>query len=509
MLEFSILRDLATNINRNKIKEIEVLNDVSDESKRIVRLYTGLLSGRYATDEVAAQDLFGQNEDYPSYRRLRRKLFDLLVNTAFFIDTQQSKFTDIVRAQVHCYKGFSAANLLIIQGAVSAAVYLLRQVLEYSIKYEFVSLTSEIINTLRKAYVINQMDTKEIKRLVKLSAEYEEKRRLEYEASNIYEALMEGFMTGRISKQYINVTVKDNFDRFLGVAPQVNTSKFYFVTYNIGNIYYLHFHNMAKVLELCNHVIPQLQMRPTSARGQILQFALNALSCYTHLNIFNKPEVSSIIDLCKDSVTLGTANWIKANETIVHHYIYAERYDDALQLYVQTINHERFAISGRTMGEIWKMYAGYFYLLGQLGIMHPAEVKAAVGDVNVDTFEYDFKNLNTVKKGMNIPILMLPIYFKSMDGDMTAHGRSKESLKMYMYRHLKKHKNIRSAAMISLLLALDTLQFEPAGSKRLIKKHLKVFEDMPIELSEQSSAVEIVPYERLWKLILAHKRVRL
>jgi hypothetical protein len=161
------------------------------------------------------------------------------------------------------------------------------------------------------------------------------------------------------------------------------------------------------------------------------------------------------------------------------------------------------------MSEIWKMYAGYFYLLGQLGVMHPSVVKDAVGEVNLDTFEYDFKNLNTVKKGMNIPILMLPIYFKSMDGDMTAHGRSKESLKMYMYRHLKKHKNIRSAAMISLLLALDTLPFEPAGSKKLIKKHLKVFEDMPIELSEQSSAVEIVPYERLWHLILAHRRIRL
>ena len=271
MLEFSILKDLATTINRNKIKEIEVLNDVSDESKRIVRLYTGLLSGSYATDEAAAQDLFGQNEEYPSYRRLRRKLFDLLVNTAFFVDTQQPKFTDVARAQFHCYKGFSAANLLIMQGAVSAAVYLLRQVLEYSIKYEFVSLTSEVINTLRKAYVINQMDTKEIKRLVKLSAEYEEKRRLEYEASNIYEALMEGFMSGRISKQYINATVKDNFDRFLKVAPQVNTSKFYFVTYNIGNIYYLHFHNMAKVLELCNN-LKRLRQTAKSALLHLLVF---------------------------------------------------------------------------------------------------------------------------------------------------------------------------------------------------------------------------------------------
>jgi hypothetical protein len=509
MLEFSILKDLATTINRNKIKEIQVLNDVSDESKRIVRLYIGLLSGRYATDEAAAQDLFGQNEEYPSYRRLRRKLFDLLVNTAFFVDTQQPKFTDAARAQFYCYKGFSAANLLYMQGAYSAAVYLLRQVLEYSIKYEFVSLTSEIINTLRKVYVINQMDTKEIKRLVKLSAEYEEKRRLEYEASNIYEALMEGFMSGRISKQYINATVKDNFDRFLKVAPQVNTSKFYFVTYSIGVIFYLTFHDMKMTLELCNHVIPQLQKRPTSGRGQILQFALNALSCYTHLNMFSKPEVNATIILCQNLATLGTVNWIKVNETILHHYIYEERYDDALQLYVQTINHERFAVSVGTMSEIWKMYAGYFYLLGQLGVMHPSVVKDAVGEVNLDTFEYDFKNLNTVKKGMNIPILMLPIYFKSMDGDMTAHGRSKESLKMYMYRHLKKHKNIRSAAMISLLLALDTLPFEPAGSKKLIKKHLKVFEDMPIELSEQSSAVEIVPYERLWHLILAHRRIRL
>jgi hypothetical protein len=509
MLEFSVLKDLVMLINKNKIKEITTLKDIHLQQKKVIQLYQGILSGKYTSDAEAAMDIFKKSDDYASYKRLRRKVLDLLINTSFFLDTSLSKYTEQDKGIYNCYKMFAAINILIKYDAKQAGMYLLRHLLEQTIKLEITTLTTEVLRTLKAVYISAQIDPEYIRKVKKQIVEYEQKREMEMKAREIYEHLLEGYVQGRVSSVVIKDEVEEDFKRFLAVADKVNTANFYFVTYNIGNIFYLSRNNIEKSLENSQQALAILKSKKTILKGQLLSFAANELTCYTHLKRFNDDRVKELMLLCDKLANYGQTNWFKVNEIITHQYIYAERYTDALDLHHSSVNHPRFQFLSPANKEIWTIYAGYFHLLARLNAIDENLVIEKVGKLNIDDFEYDFKTLNTVKHGMNIPVIMLPVLFKSIEGEFDEYGRSKESLRKYVDRNLHKKKNIRSTTMIKLLVALDKYPFQPLASKNAIKKLLKIFEDVPIELSEQSSAIEIVPYEKLWALILRYRRVYL
>ena len=507
MLDFSVLKDLVILISKNKVKEITTIKDIETEQKKVIQLYNGLLSGKYKTDSEAAMDIYGKTEQYPSYKRLRRRLLDLLINTSFFIDTSQPKFTEHNKSIYNCYRLFSATVVLIRHDLKQVGIYLMKPLLEQTIKAEMTSLTTEILSILKTLYIATQMDSNEIKKLNKQIDLFEEKRYQEIKARRIFENLLEGFVPGRVTKLVIGKETEEDFHNFVAIADKINTTNFYFLTYSIGNIYYLSQNNIQKSLENSHLAVNLFLKRKTSFKGHIVSFAINELACYTHLKIFDKPEVNAIIDLCLQYTTPGTLNRFKVYEILIHHYIYAERWEDALDLYQSNVNHPRFQFLSNTNKEIWKIYAGYFHLLARLKVIDDALVEEKVGTIDIDQFEYDFKVLNTVKFGMNIPVLMLPVFFKALEGELDEHGRSIESLRKYVDRHLRKRKNTRSVAMIRLLVALDKYPIQPLAAKNAIKKQLKIFKEMPIELSEQSSAIEIVPYEKLWSHLLRFRRI--
>lgn len=509
MLEFSALKDLVRLINKNKIKEITTLKDIHLQQKKVVQLYQGILSGKYTSDAEAAFDLFKKTEDYASYKRLRRKVLDLIINTSFFLDTSQSKYTEQDKGTYNCYRLFAAINILIRYDAKQVSIYLLRHLLEQTIKFEITSLTTEVLKTLKAVYISAQMEPEHIRKVKKQIVEYEQKREMEMKAREIYEQLLEGYMQGRVSSVVIKDDVEEDFKRFLAVADKVNTANFYFVTYNIGNIFYLSKNKIEKSLENSRQALAILKSKKTILKGQLLSFAVNELACYTHLKTFDNEKVGELVKYCFSLATEGNIGWFKINEVLTHQYIYAERYADALDLHYNSINHPRFQLLSPANKEIWTMYAGYFHLLARLNAIDENLVIEKVGKVNIDDFEYDFKTLNTVKHGMNIPVIMLPVFFKSIEGEFDEYGRTKESLRKYVDRNLHKKKNVRSTTMIKLLIALDKFPYQPLASKNAIKKLLQTFKDVPIELSEQSSAIEIVPYEKLWALILRYRRVYL
>jgi hypothetical protein len=509
-MDFSTLSDLVKIINKNKVKDATTLKDLGGMGKNLTKLYQGLLNDAYKDDDEAAKDLYGKNASDSSYKRTRLKLFNLLVNTAFFMDTNQAKFTDIDRALGECYKGFAAAQLLFRYGGRNSGIYLLKNVLEQAMKYEISFLVIEILRVLKQHYIWGYSNSAEIKKTTSLLNSFEDRYALEVEARRFMENLQEGFVAGRIGRNVIEDSVEEQYLRLKSQIPTVNTSNYIYVTYVVGVIFYLSRNNMPKVFEICNEGLDRLRNRKTIQRGQLAVLATNQLTCFAHFKDFENPNIEKSIHYCYSLSTEGTHNWFKINEIVVHLYIYAERYADALELYQKSVKHPRFLGVPDGYREPWRIFAGYFHLLAHLGAIDNDLVMKKVGPIKIDEFEYDFNLLNTVKYGMNIPVLMLPVFFKALEeGALDDYGRSIESLRKYVDRHLRKRGMMRSVAMIDLLKALDKYPIQPRASKNAISKHLKVFVDAPVELSEQSSAIEIVPYEKLWSLLLRYRRVYL
>ena len=158
--------------------------------------------------------------------------------------------------------------------------------------------------------------------------------------------------------------------------------------------------------------------------------------------------------------------------------------------------------TGNTQDD-WKLYGGYLHLLAILGKMNAEKVEKAAGLLKLSKFQSDFLVLDKDKDGMNIPKTFLPILYKLAEGTFWESEISTEALDKYRQRYLENELNQRSAIFMKLVIALSKKDFSPKLSERKIQQELEEPKALPPELSRQSFAVEVIPYEDLWEMLTA------
>ena len=119
-------------------------------------------------------------------------------------------------------------------------------------------------------------------------------------------------------------------------------------------------------------------------------------------------------------------------------------------------------------------------------------------------FNNDFEIFDRDKEGMNIPLFLLPLLYSLAQGSdhEEEYGRSVDAIEKYRKRYLDNDLNRRSASFTNMLLALGKIEFEQASAERKIKKEMAVLTSLPPQEAGQSLAVEIIPYEDLWQMLV-------
>ena len=85
-----------------------------------------------------------------------------------------------------------------------------------------------------------------------------------------------------------------------------------------------------------------------------------------------------------------------------------------------------------------------------------------------------------------------------------------DALNQYSYRYLRNDDTLRSNCFVKMILKIPDATYHPERLKRHTKKLYKTLVNTPTDIREQSSNIEIIPYESLWELVLEllqdHKR---
>ncbi len=504
-MEFDVLKDLVRIITRNKVKQIEVLGNPGQES-RTEELYDGISKDRFLSDDEAARHFFGSNEKDPNYRKLRNRLIRQLINTSFFIDVQQPMFNERAKALYNCYRDYAAAYILMTRDVHKASVYLLQQVMEQTVKFEFTELTADICRALRIQFARTPGDHTNHERFSELHRLYEQKRYWEFKALDNYENLIHHYITNRSTSDEVHKFATQYFDELFPMAKEVDTMDFYLYTYNVGVIKYLSINNCTKTIEICDEAISILQSRKFPYRGSLLSFAIQKLACLTQLRHFDDNDAT--VQFCLDLVQEGDFNWFRVLEIQFYYYMYTRRYQDALDVFAHVINHPRYVnLSGSTR-DMWTLYGGYLNLLAALNQLNKTAVEEIAGYYQPTTTRYknDFEVLDKEKEGMNIPLVFLPVLFSIAKGAFEEEfGRSIEALDKYRKRYLENDINRRSAIFLKMILALAKKDFDGSRSERKMEKEWALLQEIPPQVAGQSYAVEIIPYEDLWEMLAAFR----
>lgn len=503
-MEFDVLKDLAQTITRNKIKQIEVLGNPGQENNRVFALYEGIAKGQFHSDEDAARHFTGANAKDPNYRKLRNRLIRQLINTSFFVDAQQSMYNERGKARFSCYRDYAAAYILWSKDATKASHYLFQQLLEQTIKFEFTELSADICRILRQQAALSPGDIISHEKYSRLHRLYEDKRYWEAKAYDYSENLIHHYITRRSPNNDVHLLASQYFDELFPLVEKVETTQFLSSTYQIGVIKHLSTNDCKSTIEMCDLALRTLKDRPNTNRGSLTKFASQKLACLTQLRIFDEGHKTS--EYCLSLVNEGTYNWFRILETQFYYFTYLKQYQEALAIFEKAITHERYNQLSGSNRDIWVMLGGYLNLLAVLGQLNPAEVEQVAGYYMPSTTRYinDFEVLDKEKEGMNIPLVLLPVLYSVAKGmyDEEAFRRSIEALDKYRQRHLENETNRRSAIFLKLLLALAKKEFEGPRAEQKIQKELQLLKQEPPQMSRQSFAVEVIPYEDLLEMLL-------
>ncbi len=501
-MDFELLKDLAQTLTRNKLKQIEVLGNPGQENSRSQLFFDGLLDDKFGSEEDIAGHFFGKrNAKDPNYRKLKNKVVRQMLNTVFFVDLNQPSFNERAKAYYACYRDFAAAFVLLLRGSGKAGIYLLEQVLEQAIKYEFIELITEIARHLRTQTARNPTDQKQHQQYVVLHRQYEEKRRLEMLALDYHEELVDYYMVRRSPNEEVKRLATDYFDELIALAVKADTSRFYYYTYQIGIIKYFAGNDCQSVLELVDQALPLLASRKNTNRAMLQSIAMQKLACLTQLRIFEGEAGEKAAEYCLSLATDIDLSWFRILEQYFYYRTYQRNYNEALNIFEKATKNPRFSQLEGIFKDNWLLLGCYLHLLATLGKLDSKEVESIVGPYRYGRLVNDAEIAGKDREGMNIPLVLLPMLFSLAQGNYSDFGRSEEALEKYRQRYLDNEINQRSAAFMNMLTALDKKAFDPAGAERRIKKGLEILQQEQPQVIGQSFAIEIVPYEDLWAML--------
>ncbi|MCC6282574.1 MAG: hypothetical protein IT262_18365, partial [Saprospiraceae bacterium] len=157
----------------------------------------------------------------------------------------------------------------------------------------------------------------------------------------------------------------------------------------------------------------------------------------------------------------------------------------------------------------WLLLGGYLHLLANLGVLASNKVEEVVGPFRYSKFFNEIEVLKKDKEGMNIPLIFLPVLIILAQ---KPSERTKEipieALEKYRQRWLANDMNRRSNSFLKLLIAFSQKEFTPAAAEKKIKKELDIIKSETPQVAGQNFAVEIIPYETIWELLLARHKLQ-
>jgi tetratricopeptide (TPR) repeat protein len=498
-MNFEALQDLVRIVSRNKLKHIEVFGSPTPDGDLLEKFYNGLWKEKYASEDEAAKKLMGTNSKDQRFKRLKNRLIRQLISSAFFVDTQQPMYNERTKAYYSCYRDFAAVYTIMGMGSSQSAMWLIQQLLEQTIKFEFTHLTADLTRELRRIYLRHASDPENLRKYTELNKLYERKRYYEQQSTNYYEDLLTYYATNRSA----NVEIYDmgirHWEELSPLMEEIDTLSFYHDVYAIGVLAYVAINNYEKALALSEEGLTILKSRKSTNRSAIGNLLMQKMSCITQLRRLD--EGDSIFEEVYNLTIAQSYNWYKIKGLNITYYFYTKRYSEILPIYAEVTQSERFALMQPIVKDEWVLYSGYLHLLAALGQLDTAQVEAVVGPLKLTKIVNDIEVLDKEKAGINIPLVLLPVLFSIVSGAYQEYGVSPEALEKYRQRHLNNDTNRRSDTFLRLLLALEERKYTPKESERKIEKLLIVLASEPPQTSKQSYAVEIVPYEDLWHLI--------
>ena len=492
------LQELAYILTKHKTRSIEIIGDeTKHQNSKLHQLYKAIQKGEIKSDRQAAKYIYGESTISSKYRNLKHELKKRLLNTIFFIDMNGAKDKDDVYYQ--CWKEWAACRILIEKSARKTAISLAEQILKKAIKFDFYDLIVSISILLRMHYALREKNKKKFEyydELYDFSKKQEKYRNL---AHKYYMKLILDYTTdGVVANPQIEADAKEYYQALLPYMNKTKNVKFFYYLYQIQLLGKMGIFDYANAKKICDDAISFLNGK--DFKGGLRNFYLNKLVCHIQLQEFKEGKVTAY--KCQQLVSEGEFNWFKTNEYLFMLSFHTGNYQEGYKIYDMTIRHPRYK-SHEIIHETWTLYKVYLHFLYLIEKIKINSNDKSFNSLRLGKFLNDIPSFSKDKQGMNIPVLIIQMSFLILQKNYDEAIERIESLNKYCDRYLKTNNaNYRCNCFIKMLTQIPVARFNRIRIENRSSKYLDKMKGIEINYNSQAHEVEIIPFEKMWSLII-------
>lgn len=495
-----ILREMVQVLTKYKTKQIEVLGNPSDNKSQVYEFYDGIADGTFTTDEEAAAHFFDGNVRNQSYKNLKSRLKNRLINTVFFVEANQSMFNEYERAYANCYRDWAAAKIFMSKSALNSAINLCTKILKQSLKADFLDITIEVCRNLRSQFGGIRYDKKKFEYYNSLLKESLKVREKELLVQEYYLVLIRFFIDNKPSDKEL-IKEANKYSKLIeNDFISLDTLNILFNGGMINVIRLMAVNDYRGTIMVCDKVIERFEAKPIIWKSGISAFFLQKMVCHTQLKEFEegKETINSLFQYLEE----GAFNWFKGQELYMYLLFHTKRYQEAYELCLKILDNGKYKSLTSRIKEKWQIFKAYIHFLIEVDLIKPFNNDKVFKKFKLGKFLNEVPTFSQDKRGLNISILSLQIIFTIIQRKYNHAIDRIEAIEKYTSRYLKKDTNFRSNCFIKMLLEIPKEGFHRIAVERKANKYRQRLNEMPLEVANQSHSIEIIPYEDLWEMVL-------
>lgn len=494
------LLELVQIVNPGKLNTVQ-WGAFGPKTSKLQAFYDLVINGKLREDDEAAHHFYAKDKQDPAYQKLRKTLKDRLTNFIFLIDLDAPNYTDRQRAYYECYREWAAAKILYGKSARIAATSLSRKILKIARKYEFTELRLDICHNLRLYYGTIEGD---VKMFQQYNDEFKELTHLWLEetlAEELYILLIISFINSKSTKKDYQEMAQNYHHQLKPSLEKFDSHQLHFYGRLIEVAIYTSVNDYVNTLKVCAEAIAFFEAKEFSASTALNIFHYEKLICNLQLRQFD--EAIATADLCLKHLEEGTFNWFKLYELYFLVHMHSAGYAFAVDKLRVAMEHPVFPNLPENIQETWKIFEAYTYFLEMIGHLAHSDQEGHQHKIfRMNKFLNEMQVFSKDKQGMNVPILILEILMAVVKKQHSELIDRLEAIDKYRRRYLNSPDMERTNLFLKMLLQLPKSGFQKAPILHKTQGCFKDLEAIPIEMANQAHEIEIIPYEKLWQIVL-------
>ncbi len=494
------LKDIISVIDKNKVKNIEIIGNGLPKDQKLYRLYEGILKGEFNSDSQACRKLYGTNDLDKGYRNIKSRLEKRAVNTLFFIDLNAASYNDLQKANYNCYKNLAATKFLTGRGARKASIKLAEKTLRISLKFELYDIAINLLKDLRTYYGTLLGDQKRLKKYNHMFNRLKEDRDYEEQAREMYDNLASHFVHSKTIKPFHVRMAKLYAQELEPLLAKSSYGQFRLFAHTVLVLRYQIENDHKGTIKACNQALHFFQNQPYQSKIQVFNFIFKRLNSYIQIKEYEAADVDA--KHCLTLVNEGSVNWFIVSQFYILLLFHSGKIQEGFSFYrkVRFIRNKKKSKLeiGKEFWNLIEAFIDYFIQIGKIEI--PLNKRKPRFDSK--SFVKSLPAFSKDKRGMNITILVLQILFLFGEKKEEEVNNRMEALRNYSSRYLRKNDDFRSNCFIKMFLKIQESNYNRIALERNTRDLFKKLKTKPLEVASKPIEMEIIPFEMLWEMVL-------